>query len=146
MGTLLFCSSCDKNQLYEKNLEIAKDTWFTTDVKTFAVMIDDTLVPYRFYINVRHANWYPFNNLWVRFSATCPDGTTSEEKLQLKLSNDDQTGWLGDGLGDIYDLRCPVTPKIRREKGKYVFQIQQVMRQDPLPGLMAVGLRVEKVR
>ena len=109
MGTLLFCSSCDKNQLYEKNLEIAKDTWFTTDVKTFAVMIDDTLVPYRFYINVRHANWYPFNNLWVRFSATCPDGTTSEEKLQLKLSNDDQTGWLGDGLGDIYDLRCPNT-------------------------------------
>jgi len=52
---------------------------------------------------------------------------------------------LGDGAGDIFDhqvlgLKNQVFP----QNGTYTIKLQQYMRRDPLPGIMAVGVRVEK--
>jgi gliding motility-associated lipoprotein GldH len=52
---------------------------------------------------------------------------------------------LGDGLGDIFDHRILAVSNQRfPENGLYRFKIQQFMRQDSLPLILSVGLRVEK--
>lgn len=149
VSLLLLCNilffGCDKSQLYEKNIDVKDATWSSSQPVSFDVTIDDVHQQYRFYLNVRHTNWFPYQNLWVIFTTKYPDNTTTSEKINIKLSNSDESDWLGDGLGDIWDLRAEIKPKIKAQKGKYVFTVSQIMREDPLPGIMAMGLRVEKV-
>jgi gliding motility-associated lipoprotein GldH len=51
---------------------------------------------------------------------------------------------LGDGLGDIFDHRILALSDYRFETaGTYRFKIEQYMRQDTLPMILSMGLRVE---
>ena len=52
---------------------------------------------------------------------------------------------LGEGLGDIFDHRIlALSNQQFPGKGLYRFKVQQFMRQDSLPLILSVGLRVEK--
>ena len=59
---------------------------------------------------------------------------------------DDAKGWEGTGMDDIWEVRKLINGQPRRfiKKGQYNFSISQAMRDNPLPGIMNVGLRVEK--
>ena len=63
---------------------------------------------------------------------------------------DSKTGKpLGDGLGDIFDHKFKIKSlsNYRFPKaGEYTFSVEQNMRQDPLLGVMSVGVSVEPVR
>ena len=49
------------------------------------------------------------------------------------------------GIGDLYDHRFILLNNYKfKNKGKYRIVFEQFMRMDTLPGIMAVGLRVEK--
>jgi len=51
---------------------------------------------------------------------------------------------LGDGLGDIYDHRIlAISHQEFPAQGLFRFKVQQFMRQDSLPLILSVGLRVE---
>lgn len=51
----------------------------------------------------------------------------------------------GKGMGDIYDNQILSLSSVKfPQKGEYIFSIQQYMRQDPLPDIMSIGIRVEK--
>ena len=58
--------------------------------------------------------------------------------------------WLGDGLGDIWDIQCQFKAIRFNKDGLYRFEIEQAMRYgelakiDNLPGVMEIGLRIEK--
>ena len=49
-------------------------------------------------------------------------------------------------MDDIYEHRLPLTPgAIQLKKaGRYTFNIEQIMREDPLENVMDIGLRLEK--
>ena len=58
---------------------------------------------------------------------------------------DDKGQWLGDGMGDIWDNRALFRERMRfPQSGLYTFEIEQAMRQNPLPQIMDVGLRIER--
>jgi gliding motility-associated lipoprotein GldH len=51
----------------------------------------------------------------------------------------------GSGTGDIFDIQVLALPNQRFAKpGEYTLTLEQYMRQDQLPGLMAMGVRVAK--
>ena len=53
----------------------------------------------------------------------------------------------GSGLGDTFSdqLQNPTLVNYKFPKeGEYVFKIKQYMRKDPIPGIISLGLRVEK--
>ncbi len=53
--------------------------------------------------------------------------------------------WLGEGLGDIWDNRVLFKKNVSfPQKGEYRFEFTQAMRLNPLPGVMDVGIRIEK--
>ena len=144
---LFFCflvfNSCDKNRIYEKNTTIEKYVWDSKAKPVFTVDILDTSVLYNLYVNVRHAEIYPYQNIWLIVSTKFPDSTFASKRIEIMLANQEGK-WFGEGLGDIWDYRSLIQENAFFDKpGTYTFSLEQNMRQDPLPGIMSVGIRIE---
>jgi len=145
---LVWLSACQSIDLYEKTATIPGHKWKSSFKPSFTFHIKDTASEYQLYITLRHRDKYNYNNIYINLSTQQPgEDSTRSERYDLKLG-DDETGWLGSGMDDIYEHRIPLTPvgtPFRfRKPGDYVFTIGQVMREDPLEEVMNVGLRIEK--
>lgn len=143
---LLLLFACDNHRVFDKNEEIPDNVWDVKNKIIFEVEITDTLSAHNMYVNVRQAEGYPYSNLYVFLNTKFPDGKTSSDTLNCILA--DLNGkWLGDGAGDIFDNRIPYRRNVRFPVvGTYTFEIIQAMRDEKLPLIMDVGLRIEKVQ
>lgn len=145
----IFFFSCDSNRVFEKNSDIENYLWVKDKTFDFLFEISDTTLTYNILLNVRHTVHYPFTNIFIKYNLNYPDGVTSSELTDILLSDVKNERWLGDALGDIVDLTSPAK-NLRNIKfktpGKYKISLEQYMRDDTLLGVMAVGVRVEKVR
>lgn len=146
--TLVSLISCDDTRLYEDNREFGDRTWKVTEEPRFEFTIADTTLQYNLYYNVRNSLTYPYARIFI----TCHLYDSTGKELSKKLMNNDlfdqKTGRpLGEsGLGDLYDHQFPVL-KLHHfsTPGKYSVKLDQFMRQDTLQGVIAVGIRLEKV-
>lgn len=144
----LLTASCEpiKMDAYEKNLEIPGHEWTYAHKPVFEVTLQpqDTAYLYNIYVNVRHKDAYPYSNIWLLVSTQFPDDKPITQRVELPLA--DMSGkWLGSGLDDIYEHRIPIQQRaILNKPGTYRFSFEQNMRQNPLPEIMNVGLRIEK--
>ena len=138
---LLF-SSCTKLNVYEKNTTIPQYLWASAFKPSFDFDITDTTVQYKLSIVVRHTDAYRYNNIWLNIGSKFPGDAITYQKLELQLGND-ANGWDGNGLDDIWEVRKTIA-RGPFKAGKYSFSIAQIMREDPLPNIMSVGVRIEK--
>jgi len=145
-AAVFFLASCDANRVFEENQDIAENQWPVKLAPVFEFEITDTTQQYHVFFNVRNALHYPFYNLYLRHTLTAPDGQLVNSYLHEMLLMDPKTGEpKGRGAGDIFDHQFRALKNVRfRQAGKYRLKLNQYMRQDPLPGIMAVGVRVEK--
>ena len=143
---ILCLASCNPIGVYEKNTSFKNQEWAANDKRSFNFHITDTAAAYNIYLILRHTDAYNYNNIWMKFSRKGPD-TSYAQQVDLRLANNNQ-GWLGTGMDDIWEQRIPITQGAAqfRRSGDYEFTLEQVMRQDPLRHVMNVGLRVEKVK
>ena len=144
---LLFAlSSCDKNRVFEKNKDFKDNTWAIADIQEFKFEIKDTAPKYAIYFNIRNAIFYEYYNLYLKHTLIGPDGKEISTNLHELFLMDKKTGEpLGDGAGDIFDHQVlALKNQTFTQPGTYTIKLQQYMRRDPLPGIMAVGVRVEK--
>lgn len=137
--------SCLRNDVYEKNVSIPGRKWSYTFRPAFRFEVKDTASAYNMYVVLRHTNTYAYNNIWLNVSYLLPGDSLQTQNLEVTLANDQQ-GWLGVGMDDIYEIRHLVTPRPYRfsDTGIARFTLQQIMRDDPLPAVMNAGIRVEK--
>lgn len=148
VGILLLTAACKpvKMDVYEKNLEVPGHAWSYDHKPDFEVTLqpEDTAYLYNIYVNVRHTDAYPYSNIWVMVGTRFPGDSLQTRRVELPLA--DVTGkWLGSGLDDIYEHRIPIQQRAVLDKpGAYHFTFEQNMRQNPLPNVMNVGLRIEK--
>ncbi|MBV7528626.1 gliding motility lipoprotein GldH [Chitinophaga sp. sic0106] len=148
-GLLILAAACKppKLDVYEKNLEIPGHDW-TYDYKpAFEVKLEpeDTAWLYNIYVNVRHSAPYPYSNLWIMVGTQYPgDSIPARQRVELPLA-DPSGKWLGSGIDDIFEHRVPIQQNaIFSKPGTYKITFEQNMRQNPLPHVMNVGLRIEK--
>lgn len=130
---------------FENSVVIPGQEWESGFKPMINVEINDTTSLYNVYLVVRHKNAYSFNNIWIKASVQEPgDTATRSRQYDLRLANDD-TGWLGKGMDDIFEHRILIQERTRfLRPGLYRFTLEHIMRTDPLPHVMNVGLRVEK--
>jgi gliding motility-associated lipoprotein GldH len=141
---VLLFSSCDSKRVFEENQTIPDNTWGSKNILKFNVDITDTVSSNNFYVNVRNADGYPYNNLFLFVKTIFPSGKISDDTLECVLA-DEKGQWLGSGMGDIYDNQIPFKKNVRfPSSGKYTFEIQHAMRVDTIPLIMDVGFRIEK--
>ncbi len=143
---IIICAACDPDRVYEENYTIEDNKWYIDTIPSFRFTIEDTTIPYNIYYNVRNALSYPFYNLYLTYYLMDEQGKQISARLQELTLLDPKTGKpLGDGLGDIFDHRIIALQNYKFPKpGKYTMKVKQYMRQDPLPAIMSVGIRVEK--
>ncbi len=152
--TSVLLSGCDPQRVYEDNVELKSKTgdpyvWDVQQRPTFTFVITDTAALYDVYFNVRNAAGYGFYNLYLKHSLTGPDGRpASPALLHQVLLLDPKTGQpRGKGTGDIFDHQVLALPRQRFVRpGSYQLTLEQYMRQNQLPGIMAVGVRVARVQ
>lgn len=144
MITLLMMG-CDSNRVYEKNVEFKDRTWKIAAPAAFDFQIKDATRKYNLLMDVRNSIEYPYARLFVNYNLRGDSASLAKELISVYLF-DQKTGkpFGTSGLGDIYDHQFPVLKNFTFKKaGTYQMNFQQFMRQDTIPGIIAIGLRVE---
>ncbi|TDH25131.1 gliding motility lipoprotein GldH [Segetibacter sp. 3557_3] len=149
---LFFLFSCDTIDLYEQTKAFRKHEWNSKEKVPISFEITDTVSLYNVFVVIRHTDAYNFNNIWLNLTTVAPGDTAVTRRLDLKLG-DNQKGWLGSGMDDIFEHRIlvsrnpdPTVSGIVLKKGRYQFILEQTMREDPLQHVMNAGIRLEKVK
>jgi gliding motility-associated lipoprotein GldH len=143
---LLFASGCDRNRVFENNIDIPDYSWDVKNKLSFEVNVEDTISLHTLFVNVRHASQYPYANLYLFIVIKFPNGKFSKDTLECVLA--DASGkWKGEGMGDIWDNQILWKSNVKFPlAGKYTFEYEQAMRTPQIPFIMDVGLRVEKAQ
>ena len=145
-GLLGLLTGCDPDRVFEQNIDFENYAWDVQQKPAFTFAIQDTAARYDVYFNVRHTSGYGFYNLYAKHTLVGPGGTLGTPKLHQMVLMDPKTGEpKGNGSGDIYDLQLLALPQQRFAKaGNYTLTLEQYMRLNQLPNLMAMGVRVAK--
>lgn len=152
LAAALSLSGCDPNRVYEENTNLKSPTgdayvWDVQQRPSFTFPIADTAARYAVYFNVRNASAYGFYNLYLKHTLTGPDGrVVGQPLLHQMVLLDPKTGEpLGAGAGDIFDHQFLALRHVHFARpGTYKLMLEQYMRQNQLPGIMSVGVRVVK--
>jgi len=140
-GFCFFCSSCGDSSHYERYHPIEDRYWDKEQEYFFTFDVTDISRPYDISIEVRNNNLYPYQNLWLFCTEETPSGEQKKDTVECILA-DDYGKWLGKGIS-LFQSSTPLHAQYKfREAGTYTFSFRQGMRNDQLPGIQAVGLRV----
>ncbi len=137
--------ACGKVDLFEKHVSIPGHAWAGEFKPGFDFEITDSNANYQLFFLIRHTNKYNYNNIWINLYSHVPGDSIRKVPFEITLATD-KNGWLGTGLDDIYEHRHPLTSYVRLKPGKYHFELEQIMREDPLQQVLSVGLRLEKTK
>lgn len=143
----LFLLGCDSSRVYEDNIEFKDRAWKVAEKPTFEFAISDTVQLYSVYYNVRNSLDYPYARIFITYYLYDSSGQELSKKLVYNDLFDQKTGrpFGSSGIGDLYDHRFQLFDNLRfGYAGKYSVKLDQFMRQDTLPGVVAVGIRVER--
>ena len=142
----LAASSCRSIELYERQKNISEGKWERDEKLLYAIEIPDSAADYYIYASIRHTAIYPFRNIWIRMGLQVPGSDSiSYQDFNIPLANTEQ--WLGAGMNDVYERRVRLFGEPVRfgRSGNAVFSLQHIMREDPLPGVLQAGIRIEPV-
>ena len=139
-------AGCDSNRVFEKNVEFKDRIWKIAAPANFEFQITDAKKKYNLMMDVRNSIEYPYARLFVNYDLKNDSSSLSKELISVYLF-DQKTGkpFGTSGIGDIYDHQFPILKNYSFKKtGTYQMNFQQFMRQDTIPGILAIGLRVEE--
>ena len=141
----VFLSACETVDVFEKNITLKGQIWPSQLKPEISFSIIDTSSQYNIYLVVRHNDAYRYNNLWMNIYTLSPgDSISRPQALDLQLASNEK-GWLGSGMDDIYEHRIKISKHpVALKAGTYRFQLEQIMRDDPLKSVLNVGIRVER--
>ena len=142
-GVTIF-AACDANRVFEQTQNINNTAWLYEQIPQFKASIADTNQLYNVDLQIRHNTSYLYSNIYLKLTTTYPSGKKSTSQINLVLAEKDGK-WKGSGMGSTYTLPFNIQQNAKfPEKGDYTFAIEQDMRDNPLAGVMAVGIRIEK--
>ena len=141
-------SGCVSSDVFEKNIALPSNRWKSDFKPSFNFNISDTSAQYLLFVTLRHTDAYGFSNIWLQVTTRMPgESAIKPERVEIPLAQADGK-WLGRGMNEIWQHQMSISgaqgyhrfPK----KGVYTIQLEQIMRVDPLPEIMSVGIRIEK--
>ncbi len=144
MGFLSF--SCIDNAVYHEFKQISAAQWSKHDTLMFSP--DSLQVSpnerYDIYLEVLHNKGFGYQNLWLFVTPDANDSLSVQDTLQVQIA--DRFGkWHGVGAGGLVQVDTLLLKGVTfAPQRKYVLQIVQGMRDEPLSGIEKVGVKVVK--
>ena len=138
-------SSCNFSSIYNENVIVEDAKWQKDEAVRFEVMITDSLSNYNFFLNIRNTTDYRYSNLYVFLMTRFPNGNITRDTIECILA-DTEGRWLGKGWSNLKENNILLKKQLQFPlNGKYVFFVQQAMRDDVLEGIHDVGLQINKI-
>ncbi|MEP7141671.1 MAG: gliding motility lipoprotein GldH [Ferruginibacter sp.] len=146
LAATLGLGACSKIDVFEKNIAVPGHLWQYSLQPVFDFTISDTGSLYNLYVVLRHTDAYRYYNIWLNIGSQAPTDTIRYQRFELQLGTD-AAGWEGTGMDDIWEIRKSILGPFKFNRtGSYKFSVAQVMRENPLPEIISVGVRVEKIK
>lgn len=143
--TTILASCQDQSAIVDTNIELDKHNWSYTEKVKVPLNIESEDIPCNLYLNLRHTSDYKYSNIFLLIHITGPDGKKSTERREFKLALPDGE-WLGSGSGNLYSYQILFKENFKFPlKGKYIIELEQNMRDNPLDHITDAGIRVERV-
>lgn len=140
--TIIACQ--DQSAIVDSNIELDKHNWSYSEKVKIPLNIEATDIPCNLYLNLRHTSNYKYSNIFLLIHIIRPDGKKTTERREFKLALLDGE-WLGSGSGNMYSYQILFKENYKFPlKGKYVIELEQNMRDNPLHYISDAGIRVEK--
>lgn len=141
--------SCQiKSNQYQKQVSIENATWHSSLQPEFEIEISDSSSLYDVYVLLRNDNSYEISNIWLKLYVLPPGSEHYKVYDRIELTLADNTGkWIGRSFGDMWETKTLIAAKdstIFSKPGLYKIKFEQIMRTDPLVGILNVGLNVTK--
>ena len=166
---LTLLSGCTTAPYYQKSYSMPGNQWNMAYKPSFVIDIEDTNMLYNVSFIIRHTNNFPYSNIWMNVLVKAPgEATFKKTRIEIPLATPQGT-WLGVGMGEIYEQRRVmmldhkdaqrVADSFDRhimsvseqsindlfsKKGRYEIRLEQNMREQSLPDILHIGLRIEK--
>lgn len=136
--------SCDNKRVFDRYQTIGDGLWHKDSVLVFDIPVTDTVGKNNILFNIRNDVDYNYSNLWLFVEIEQPGGFALKDTFELALA-EPSGKWLGEGFGKLKTRQV----MYRRDvffpnSGQYRVKIKQGMRDDLLPGIHEVGVRIEK--
>jgi gliding motility-associated lipoprotein GldH len=135
--------SCAKDTVCNSYVTVENRAWDKHSEYFFNFTIADSAIPYDIWLKLRNNDLYPFKNLWLFYDIKLPDGSLSNDTLEVILANDFGK-WTGKGIS-IYHNEFPLQMNYHfPDTGLYTIVFRQGMRNNVLQGIENIGLMIEK--
>ena len=144
---LLFCLpilffSCNTKDVYHTFNHIPERGWDKRVIERFSPVIEDTISTYDIDLSLRYTNDYNYRNLWLFITCEAETGEEFTDTLNCVLA-DEYGKWLGSGWGASYQQTISYKTDFNfPRKGRYSISVQQGMRDDVIPGITEVGIKI----
>ena len=145
VSLLFIVFSCDSKSVFEGKKDFSERNWAFNNPAEFEFEIKETDKTYNLLFNIRNTAKYKYQNIYLQYYLEDSTGRLLSKELNNIQLFSSKTGVpFGKGLGDLYDIEKTFLEEYSfKNKGKYKLRIDQFMRQDSLPEILSVGLRVE---
>ncbi len=136
---------CDSKRVFEGKKDFPDRYWVFNNPAEFEFEIIDPDKNYNLLFNIRNSAKYQYQNIYLQYYLEDSTGMLlSKELKNIQLFNAITGVPLGKGIGDLYDIEKVFLEEYNfMNPGLYRLRIDQFMRQDSLPEILSVGLRVE---
>jgi gliding motility-associated lipoprotein GldH len=141
---ILLLTSCDRvYRKYDKD-SFPTYTWKNGQEVVFNPIIEDVTKPYELVLGLRHVYGLKIRTLAINVRQISPSGKESSKEYQLTLI-DDRGEYISSCGGDLCDIEVAVESGVKfNEAGEYKYIVTHHMPLDRLPGIMEVGLIINK--
>ena len=142
----LLAIGCTSDKSFDQAIEFKDRTWKVSEPVELEFTIENVNDPYDISCTVRNSLDYPYARIFINYTLTDSIGQELSKKLVSHFLFDQKTGEPqgNSGLGDLYDHSFPLLKGYEfRYPGKFKMRLEQMMRQDTLKGVLAVGLQVQ---
>lgn len=137
-------TSCHSDTMFSEHTGFPSGNWSRFKPARFAVQISDTCSAASVNIIMRAGSHYPFRNIYLFVTVSAPGGTHITDTLEYTLA-DERGNRFGRGVGDIRELKLKYRTNVFfPASGLYIFEIEQAMRNETLPGVYDIGIRIER--
>lgn len=142
---LLLLQSCSPRKVFEERHTFEDLKWNRFKSVFFEFDISDTKSLYNLTISLRHHTLYPEKDLQMTIAIYTPSGERRLRDVIMQIRNADGT-FKSSGMGDLWDIDQVIYSDYTfNEKGHYKVEIENRMEKLETPGVMELGLKIEKV-
>lgn len=133
---------CQTNAIVDSNMTMPSRNWtYANKVKVY-LDITDVTKQYDIRFKLRHTADYAYSNIFVLLHIKGGGLKTRTKRYEYRLAQPDGQ-WNGSGSGDLFTYSLPLLTNYQfPAPGRYEFEVEQNMRDNPLKGISDAGIAV----